>query len=50
VYLLNLIEDREPERKDHHVAELAWVDIDKVDYANALPLVEEIVKEARKVS
>jgi mutator protein MutT len=50
VYLLDLIDDREPEKKDHHVAELAWVDIDKVDYANSLPLVEQIVKEARKVS
>ena len=48
VYLLDLVKDQEPEEKDHHVAELAWVDLKDIDYKNCLPLVEEIIREARE--
>lgn len=48
VYLLELIKDQEPEKKDHHVAELAWVNLKDIDYKNCLPLVEEIIGITKK--
>lgn len=49
VYLLELIKEQEPKDKDHHVAEIAWIDINAIEYENCLPLVKEIIKEAQRV-
>lgn len=50
VYLLDLIEDKEPKEKDHHVEKIEWIDLDKVDYENSLPLMKEIIEVALKES
>ena len=46
VYLLDLIEDKEPKEKDHHVEKIEWVNLDEVDYENSLPLMKEILEIA----
>lgn len=47
-YLLELVEDREPQTKDHHVADVAWVDLNTLKFDECLPLVKEIIEEAKK--